>query len=125
MLLPAVLGMFAAAAFFSSVRFSFSAFEFSVELIPFQHGETIIFLPPLGELRAATHLFPFTLQITLLNLSIDTLAANLEVIAASRNISYLEEQVRSRLLYFLLRNAAIVFLCGGGVGVYSVEKTAV
>jgi Icc-related predicted phosphoesterase len=121
LLLPAALGMFASAAFFSSVHFYFSAFEFSVELIPFQRGETIIFLPPIGELRATTHLLPFTLKITLLNLNLDTLAASLEVISASRNISYLEEQLRSRMLYFLLRNAAIVFLCGGG-SVYILSK---
>lgn len=108
--------MFAAVALFSASRFSVSAFEFSAELIPFQRGDTVIFIPPVGELRAATHWFPFMLKITLLNVDLDTLVAGLENLAATNNITFFEEQVRSKVLFFLLRNTALIFFCGGGAG---------
>ena len=66
----------------------------------------------MGELRAATHFLPFTLKITLLNVDLETLVSNLETLAASQNISYFEEQVRSHLSFFLLRTTAAVFICG-------------
>ncbi len=114
LVVAALAGMFAAVALFSTAHFSVSAFEFSAEIIPFQRGDTIIFIPPVGELRAATHWFPFMLKVTLLNVDLDTLVVGLENLAASQNITYFEEQVRSRLAFFLLRNTAIVFLCSAG-----------
>ncbi len=103
-----------ALSFFSASRFSISAFEFSVELIPFQRGDTIIFIPPVGELRAATHWLPLAVKLTLLNVDLENLVAGLETLSASPGISFLEEQLRSRLHYYLLRNSAITFVCGGG-----------
>ena len=121
LLVPAIAGMFLALALFSASRFSVGAFEFSVELIPFQRGDTVIFIPPVGELRAATHWLPLAVKFTLLNVDLENLVSGLESLSALPDISFLEEQLHSRLHYYLLRNSAIIFACGGGA-VYLVSR---
>jgi hypothetical protein len=80
--------MFMAAGLFSSARFAISAFEFTVELIPFQRGETVIFLPPVGELTAATHRWPFLIKLTLLNVDLELLASELETLDEAQNLHF-------------------------------------
>ncbi|MEW5785340.1 MAG: metallophosphoesterase [Bacillota bacterium] len=106
--------MFIAAALFSTARFMISAFEFTIELIPFQRGDTVVFIPPVGELRAATHWLPFLLKITLSNVDLEMLAAGLEKLADAENMLFFEEQLRSKVGFYVLRSAVITFLCGAG-----------
>ena len=117
----AFAGVLITTGLFSATRFSISAFEFSVELIPFQRGETVIFIPPVGELSAATHRFPFLLKITLLNVDLDVLVAGLEKLAASDNLAFFEEQLREKLGFFILRTTLLSFLCGAGA-VFLLER---
>lgn len=63
--LSALAGLFIAVILFSETSFKLKAFEFSASLFPSLSGETVVVFPPLGKLRAATHLAPFLLEITL------------------------------------------------------------
>ena len=110
----AVLGMVVALALFSNVRFAVSAFEVAVQLVPFRSGDTVIFIPPVGELSAATHWLPLQLKITLLNVDLELLVEGLESMAGVQNLAFLEDQLREKLTFFVLRTTGIVFLCGAG-----------
>jgi predicted MPP superfamily phosphohydrolase len=112
LVLISLLGMFIAAGLFSSARFAISAFELTVELIPFKRGDTVIFLPPVGELTAATHRLPFLVKLTLLNVDLELLAAELEKLGEAQNLHYFLEQLQSQIGFYLLRMAAITFICG-------------
>jgi predicted phosphodiesterase len=114
LLFLSLLGVYIAAALFSATAFVVSAFEFTVELVPFQRGETVVFIPPIGELSAVTHWFPFTLRVTLQNVDLEYLASGLENLAETQNFSFFEVQLKSKLLFFLARSAVISFICGAG-----------
>lgn len=115
LLLIALLAVAAAAALFSATRFTTGAFEFTVQLVPLQRGDTVICLPPVGELSAATHRSPFLLKITLLNIDLDLFVSNLESLAASGNRAYFETQLREKLGFFLLRLTILSSLCAAGI----------
>lgn len=103
-------GAVIACLLFSTFSFNIDAFEISVKLLLFGSGETVLMLPPVGQLKAITHYFPFVLQITLLNVNLDLLIAGLENLADKQNLIYFGEQIRLQLTYFILRIAAAVFL---------------
>ena len=112
MSLISLLSMFMAAGLFSSARFAISAFELTVELIPFQRGETVIFLPPVGELTATTHRWPFLIKLTLLNVDLELFASELETLDEAQNLHFFLEQLQSQIGFYLLRMVAITFICG-------------
>lgn len=114
LLLLSLLGVYIAAALFSATGFVVSAFEFSVELVPFQRGETVIFIPPIGELSAVTHWFPFMLRVTLQNVDLKNLVSGLENLAETQNHHFIEEQLKIKLLFFIARCTIISFICGAG-----------
>lgn len=108
----AVLGIIAATGLFSSTRIAVKAFDFSVELIPFRNGQTVIFLPPVGELSASTHSAPFQMKLTLLNVDLDRLVATMEQLDDTAAITALETQLLEKVGYFIARMTAITFLAG-------------
>lgn len=112
LLILAFLGMTAATGLFSETRIAVKAFDLSVELHPFREGKTVIFLPPVGELEASTHLAPFQMRLTLLNVDLDRLVVSLEELDQADGITVLETQLREKVVFFMLRLAAISFLLG-------------
>jgi predicted MPP superfamily phosphohydrolase len=111
-LLIALLAMFAAVTLFSAVEYDIAAFRFIVELVPFQKGDTVIIFPPVGEVRAGTHVAPFQLKITLKNVDLEILSTSIDDLSNNSNINYFEQEIREKLYSFLIRIVAKTFLLG-------------
>lgn len=109
--LSALAGLFIAVILFSETSFKLKAFEFSASLFPSLSGETVVVFPPLGKLRAATHLAPFLLEITLKNVDLDILSASLQELSALQDISFLQRELKEKLFFFTARQAAASFIC--------------
>ncbi len=71
-----IIGMLFAVSFFNTTRIFAGPFDIMLSLTPFQQGNTVINLPPIGEIKAYTHWFFFQFNITLLNIDIDVLSNN-------------------------------------------------
>lgn len=113
LLLVALAALYLATGLFSETLFKIKAFEFTASLVPFQRGETVILIPPLGKLRAATHWAPFMLKITLNTVDLERLSSTLQEIP---DLSvFLTGQIRERALYFSIRLATVTFLCGAAL----------
>ena len=116
-LLLALLAIFFVVQFFSQTRYLVQAFEFNVELSWSGRGNTVIFIPPFGEVRAATHWRPLALKITLLNVDLDQLTATLSSIRHDSSSG-----VRSGDIDPLL--GAALLTCGRGApGLIHLEET--
>ena len=109
-LLLALLAIFFVVQFFSQTRYLVQAFEFNVELSWSGRGNTVIFIPPFGEVRAATHWRPLALKITMLNVDLDQLTATLSSI--NDDSLLLESQIREILTRFLGRCTLLTVLGG-------------
>lgn len=112
-LLTALAAACLATAFFSETRLAFEAFEFTAALVPFQRGETVILLPPLGKLRAATHWGPFMLKLTLNTIDPELLSSSVQEIPDLA--TFLSRQIQEQAAYFCTRLAAYSFLCGAAL----------
>lgn len=113
LLLVALAALCLATGLFSETPFKIKAFEFTASLVPFRHGETVILIPPLGKLRAATHWGPFMLKITLNRVDLEMLSSTLQEIPDLS--AFLLGQFREQALYFSLRLATVTFLSGAAL----------
>ncbi|MFY9115225.1 MAG: hypothetical protein WAO23_08320, partial [Dethiobacteria bacterium] len=77
-ILFSIVGMLIAISFFNETHILAGPFEVLVSLVPFQKGNTIIGIPPLGEIKVHTHNFFFQLNITLMNVDIDLLSSSVQ-----------------------------------------------
>lgn len=75
-ILFSVTGMLLAVSLLNTTRITAGPFEILLSLTPFRQGNTVINLPPVGEIKAFTHWFFFQLDITLLNVDIDVLSGS-------------------------------------------------
>ncbi len=99
---------------FSAISFSVNSLEFKLELVPFSRGETVIVLPPLGEVKALTHRPPFMIKLTLVNLKPDFLADTLSNLKDADHTQQIKKQLSEKLLWWVLRWAALAGLGGAG-----------
>ncbi|NLA27513.1 MAG: metallophosphoesterase, partial [Firmicutes bacterium] len=75
------------------------------------HGGTVIHIPPLGRLGAATHRAPFLLEITLKNVDLQELPASLRELSNSQPISFFYRELQEKVYYFFIRLFIISFVC--------------
>jgi len=113
-----VLGMLIAVELLGETHVSVDAFDLALSLSPLQQGITEIHLPPMGEISAHTHWFPFQVNITFLNVDIDLLAQNVE---NEQNIELWQQKLINDALWgvgwFAVRNMIVAFL-GAGIAAY-------
>lgn len=116
-LLLALLGAILALSFFSAVRFSFNAFTFVVQLLPFQSGETVFFFPPVGQVMATTHHWLFQIRITLVNIDpgqMKEILAELAVQPGAESARTFQAGLSRLASRFALRCGAVAFAGGAG-----------
>lgn len=119
-LLLAILGSVLALTYFSATQLSSSAFTFVVQLLPLKPGETVLFFPPVGQIVAATHYWPFELKITLLNvdpgLVQETMArySGLTDLESVARVAAFRSELGRLLVIFILRCTAATFAGGAG-----------
>lgn len=112
-----ILGMFIAVSLLGQSRFTVDAFEVMVSLNPFHGGNSVINIPPIGEIKAATHWLPFQLEVTFLDLNLDLLSQNIEIHDIENWQERIIHQARWAIVWFALRNLLASFL-GGCLAVY-------
>ncbi|NLI69429.1 MAG: hypothetical protein GX364_01000 [Firmicutes bacterium] len=109
-----VAGMIVAISFFNETRILAGPFEVLVSLIPFRAGNTIVAIPPLGEIKVHTHDYFFQLNVMLKNVDIDLLSSSVQGL---NNIeSWIEELfwgARKGVALFGLRSLLVAFVGGG------------
>ncbi len=113
----AVVGMLAFVSLLGSYTTVLEAFEVRLSVAIFDGGYTQLEIPPLGKVRARTHLPPLLLKTTLTNINLKQLD---EVIAKSRDASYLaalQAAAQRKARVFLSRLLILAFL-GGTAGPY-------
>ena len=121
--LIALTGALVALYLFSAISFSVNSLEFKLELVPFNHGETAIVIPPVGEVRASTHRAPFMIRLTLVNLKPDFLADTLSGLAEADHAWQVKKQLSEKITGWVLRWAVIAGL-GGAVGWFLCNRRA-
>ncbi|MDI3280377.1 MAG: metallophosphoesterase, partial [Bacillota bacterium] len=90
--------------------------EAEVRVVPLSRGETVLILPPLGEIAAPTHRAPLRLEVTLRNLDFSALEVAANGWSSSRQvIEELEPEARAAL-FLLLRRLFLVAAAGGALG---------
>lgn len=118
MALLSIGGMLVAVELLGETRLAVDAFEVAASINFLLRGETVIHLPPLGEITAQTHWLPFQVNLTFLNVDLDMLSRNLEntsgVEAWEESIIY---EARRAAAWFVAKNIAVAF-AGGGIVAY-------
>ncbi len=74
MIITAFTGMLIAVTIAGPIIIPVGAFEVLAVITPFRDGVTVINLPPIGEIRADTHLYFFELNLTLMNVDVEALS---------------------------------------------------
>ena len=113
----AVIGMLTFVSLLGSYTTVLEAFEIRLSVAIFDGGYTQLEIPPLGRVRARTHLPPLLLKTTLTNINLKQLD---EVIANSRDEEYLaalQAAAYRKARIFLSRLLLLAFL-GGVAGPY-------
>lgn len=96
--------------------------EAEARVVPFYHGETVLILPPLGEISALTHKAPLRLEVTLRNLDFPALEAAADGWNSSHQvIAELEPEARAAL-FLLLRRVFLVAAAGGALGGFGLAR---
>jgi Icc-related predicted phosphoesterase len=97
------------------------AFQLELELMIFDAGYTELSLPPLGLVRAKTHMPPLMLRVTLTNINLDQLQLLLEKVEDQEFLDNLRENTRRQINIFLLRILVLAFI-GGMAGPFLIGE---
>jgi len=77
-ILLSTIGTLVFISLLGNTTFNFHALEFRIDVQIFDHGFTDINIPPIGSIRAKTHVSPLKFSITLQNIDLDLLQSLLE-----------------------------------------------
>jgi len=109
-------------SFFGQMSFNFEALEFRVGIQIFDHGFTDFKIPPIGTVRAKTHVSPLKLTISLQNIDIKLLQSLLET---NPNKEQILEKFEARIYkvgkIYLIRLLGLALL-GGAAGSLLYER---
>jgi predicted phosphodiesterase len=120
--LLALIGTLFFISFFGQMNFNFEALEFKVSIQIFDHGFTDFKIPPIGTVRAKTHIAPLKLSISLENIDIKVLQSLLENNPNKEQIlDKLEARIYKVSKIYLLR-LLVLALLGGVAGSLLYER---
>ena len=97
------------------------AFQLELDLMIFDAGYTELSLPPLGLVRAKTHMPPLMLRVTLININLDQLQLLLEKVDDQEFLNNIRETTRRQINIFLLRILVLAFI-GGMAGPFLIGE---
>lgn len=112
LVLLSVVGMLTLVSLLSSYTTVLDAFQIEFRLMIFDQGFTQLELPPLGVVRARTHMPPLMLQVRLTNINLDQLQLLLERVEDAEYLEMLRGAARREVNIFLLRLLFLAFLGG-------------
>ena len=108
----AIIGMLAFVSLFSSYTTVIDAFQLEMDLRIFDQGFTELSMPPLGLVRARTHMPPLMLRVTLTNINLDQLQNVLDKAEDQEYIDGLRNTTQREINIFLVRILALAFIGG-------------
>lgn len=111
-MLLAIVGMLTFISLFSSYTTALDAFQLEMGITVFDHGYTQISLPPLGRVRARTHLPPLMFRVTLLNINLDKLQQVLDSVDDEEYLDNLRQAARRQVNVFFTRLLLLAFIGG-------------
>jgi predicted phosphodiesterase len=117
LVLLAVIGMLTFVSLFSSFTTTLDAFQIQFGLTIFDAGFTQLELPPLGRVRARTHMPPLMLKAALVNVNLDQLQVLLDKVEDPEYLDNLRHETQRKVNMFLTR-LLILALIGGVAGPY-------
>lgn len=115
LVLLAVIGMLTFVSLFGTYTTVLEAFQIEFSLLVFDHGYTQLEVPPLGIIRAQTHLSPLMLRARLLNVDLAQLRLLLDKAEDQAYLDALRAKARWEINVFLVRLLFLAFL-GGAAG---------
>ncbi|KJS23421.1 MAG: hypothetical protein VR72_00945 [Clostridiaceae bacterium BRH_c20a] len=121
-ILLSLIGSLLFISFFGQMSFNFEALEFEIALQIFDHGFTDFKIPPIGTVRAKTHIAPLKLTVSLQNIDIKLLQSLLESNPdKDKVLQNFEEHISNIGRVYLLR-LFILALIGGMAGSLLYER---
>ena len=112
LVLLAIIGMLSFVSLFGSFTTVLDAFQVRFSLMIFDSGYTQLELPPLGQVRAQTHLPPLMLKATLVNINLDQLQQLLAKVEDPEFLDSLRAATTKKVQIFILRLLALALLGG-------------
>jgi len=114
--LAGILGALLLVSLLAREDITVNAMDFTLGLQVFEHGYTVIDIPPLGTVRARTHQFPLLFRVTLRNINLERLSALVHSEQPRALFAGMRDDLRRQVVRFLLRALALAFVGGLGAG---------
>ena len=111
-MLLAIVGMLTFVSLFSNYTTAIDAFQLEMGITIFDHGYTQLSLPPLGRVRARTHLPPLMFKVSLTNINLDQLQQVLDSADDEKYLNSIRQAARRQLNVFLTRLLVLAFIGG-------------
>ena len=121
LILMSVIGMLIFVSLLGNFTTTIDAFQVELGLTIFDRGYTQLSLPPLGVIRARTHLPPLMLKASLTNINLGQLQRGLGRLDDETYLEDLQLDTRRKLNMFIARLLALAFL-GGVAGPYLIGE---
>jgi Icc-related predicted phosphoesterase len=117
----AVVGMLIFISILGNFTTTINAFQVELSLTVFDHGYTQLGIPPLGRVRARTHLPPLMLKVHLANINLEQLQQVVPRLDDQDYLDDLRQSARHTVLVFIGRLLVLAFL-GGVAGPFFVGE---
>lgn len=121
LILMSVIGMLIFVSLLGNFTTTIDAFQVELGLTIFDRGYTQLSLPPLGVVRAKTHMPPLMLKASLTNINLDQLQRGLGKLDDEEYVEELRLNTRRKINMFLARLLVLAFL-GGAAGQYLIGE---
>lgn len=107
-----VIGMLTFVSLLGNFTTNLDAFQIELGLMIFDHGFTQLELPPLGKVRARTHMPPLMLKARLVNINLDQLQEVLAKVEDEGFLNELRSAARRKMGIFIARLLVLAFIGG-------------
>lgn len=121
LILMSLVGMLAFVSLFGTYRANISAFQVELGVSVFDHGLTVISVPPLGRVSAKTHLPPLMLRVGLAGINLERLQKVLKNLENEEFMNSFTRSAQREVRWFLCRLLIYAFL-GGVAGPFLVGE---
>ncbi len=116
MIMIGVIGGLIFIPFFGKINAVINPFEVELSIDIFEPGYTKIMLPPLGEIKARTHLSPLGFKIMLKNINLESAIAEINNFNEKDFVVKLQDQFKQAIKMLVYRLLFLSFIGGGILG---------
>ncbi|HHY14426.1 MAG TPA: hypothetical protein GX526_07330 [Thermoanaerobacterales bacterium] len=117
LIITGIIGSLIFVLFFGTTTAIINPFETEISVDIFKPGYTDIVLPPLGEVKAKTHLSPFGLRVMLKNINMEAMMDEINNFNKVNSIANLQTQLKDAIKKMIYKLLFLSFI-GGGISAY-------